>query len=96
MDEDFLCWRDFKPLDGRPGQGNEVGIEYNKLESFVLPLGEPGHPTMKWSFPPVPSSSPSLGLSDEQSKPISSWTIVEGDFKITPASGITYRTIVAN
>jgi hypothetical protein len=65
LDEDFLYWKNFSPRNGRSGQGNEVGVEYDKLKSFILPLGEPGHPTMKWSFPPVPISSPSLGLSDE-------------------------------
>jgi hypothetical protein len=38
LNEAFLCWKDFSPVDGRFGGGDEVGIENNKLESFVLPL----------------------------------------------------------
>ena len=62
------------------GKEMKLGSNIMSWNRLLSPLGEPGHPTMKWSFPPVPSSSPSLGLSDEQSKPISSWTIVECDF----------------
>jgi hypothetical protein len=37
---------------------------------------------MKWGFPPVPISNPTLGLSDEQPKPISGWTLVEFGFGV--------------
>lgn len=69
-------------MDVRSRRGDEVGVGYNKLESFVLPLGEPNHPPMKWGFPPVSSSNPTLGLSDEQPKPICGWTIVECGFGV--------------
>jgi hypothetical protein len=69
-------------VDVRSRRGDEVGVEYNKLESFFLPRGEPNHPPMQWGFPPVSSSNPTLGLSDEQPKPICGWTTVECGFGI--------------
>ncbi len=82
LNEAFLCWKDFSPVDGRSGREYEVGIENNKLESFVLPLGEPNHLPMKWGFPPVLISNPTLGLSDEQPRSVSSWIIVKFGFSV--------------